>query len=212
LLKETAMLTALATALLLSVEPSNSVSDDDLRDEAKVVHTPSTTAGRAVGAGVGVFTASLVTAGTSTTAFFVIWGATGFKGLCLWSCQENDATGLAAALVTGLAIDALGALFLTPLGAQLGHQAAGGEGSYGAALAGGAIGLTTGIGLGALGLQQVLTGDGANDVLGWTLVALGAGAFFTGPILGLELSHASATRVGVAPTKGGGMVSLSVAL
>lgn len=229
LLYRAAMLTTLATVLLLSAQPEVhdpappplASATDGLRDDVKGedVSLTSTGPGRVGGALLGTLLAFHATTAASTLAFFAIWGATGMQGLdfCFGSaCTPSDRTGLNVAIGVGLAIDALGAVFLLPLGAWLGHERAGGHGSYGAAVAGGAIGVAVAAGLITAGALVLSTGASGNSGsgAGLVLMAVGAVAPFAGAIVGVELSHqASLTpRVGVAPARGGGAISLSWAI
>jgi hypothetical protein len=194
------MLAPLAVALLTasSVEASPEYDDGTADTSSPVARVGASTA--------GALAATLAVGVSSFVAFFGIWAATGFDGLG----NGRDMTGFWAAIGTGAALDVLGGVLLIPLGAWVGEQEAGGRGTYGAAVAGGAAGLAVAAACiaGGVGLGFVQHWEGA------VLMGAGIAAALAGPVIGLEVSHhvRTAPRVGVAPQRGGAAFSLSWAL
>jgi hypothetical protein len=160
--------------------------------------------GRVAGALLGSFAGAIVAVGTSTAIFFGLFGSA-------W-----DAGALDGLVATAIALDVLGAAFMMPLGAWVGHRLAGGNGSYASAVGGAAVStLVAGLVM-ALGIVVALGTDGLSQPTervapGIAITALGGVLGLLGPFVGLEVSNASALvpRVAVSPIKRGGMVMLA---
>lgn len=198
------MLTTLTVFFLCAADP---VAVDDLREDVEQKHVDLSSApGRLSGALVGSVIGAAATLAVGAATFALLWVGTGAQLNLFSSGGPNDGAGIA--VIGSLAAYGLGAVLLTPLGTWLGHQLGGGEGNYGSAAAGGLCGLAAGAGLLLAGITAANNGSPEGSYL---LLALAAGATIAGPIIGVELSHRSNVlpKVGLAPTKNGGSLSLA---
>jgi hypothetical protein len=227
------MITTLTTLMLLAVEPqpeaparpqaeapittapsastpSDSAQIDTAAPRGAAPGQPSRIGGALLGSAIGASATMVISAGV----FYGLWSLTG-QHFCVVFCSPGENNTFTTAFLLGLAIDTVGTLVLVPLGAWLGHRLTGGQGDYGAAVAGSAIALVAGAVVVAAGIAALSSASNDGGRAGAsTLIALGLAAPLAGTIIGVELSHNSklAPHVGLAPAKGGGMLSLAWSL